>query len=276
MADGAAEGRADRAWPLGPVRWLLIATAALSAVFLLVPSIDLWFSGLFYVEGAGFPASREAALIWFRGLSDALVWAIGLAAILSVLGRIALLDWRHLIPVQTAAFLGATLLLGPLLLVNGVLKSTWGRPRPVHVVDFGGDLPFVPVWHITDYCDRNCSFTSGEASTAIWLVALVLVVPPAWRRGTAVVTLSLAAAFSLNRIAFGGHFLSDVLLSWTLTLLVIAVAHRVIYVHSPAFLGEAALATGLSRAGRRLRGIGSRPPPPPRPDGAPGGDAPPS
>jgi membrane-associated phospholipid phosphatase len=38
--------------------------------------------------------------------------------------------------------------------------------------------------------------------------------------------LIYAAGLSANRIAFGGHFLSDVLLSWAVTALVLALLYR--------------------------------------------------
>ena len=90
-----------------------------------------------------------------------------------------------------------------------ILKDHWGRPRPVMIDVFGGDQPYVAVWQITDFCSSNCSFVAGEASSAIWLaVALALVVPAvARRRPSRRRRSSTPLLLSLNRIAFGGHFL---------------------------------------------------------------------
>jgi hypothetical protein len=60
--------------------------------------------------------------------------------------------------------------------------------------------------------------------------------------------------FSLNRIAFGRHFLSDVLLAWGLTLLIIAVTHRIVVERPPAWLANQRLEAGLTNLGLRLRG----------------------
>ena len=57
---------------------------------------------------------------------------------------------------------------------------------------------------------------------------------------------------SLNRIAYGGHFLSDVVLSWAITLTVIAAAHRLIYVHPPAVLTEGRLEQALTDFGEKM------------------------
>ena len=70
------------------------------------------------------------------------------------------------------------------------------------------------------WCDDNCSFVSGEGSAAAWLVAAVALTPAPLRTVLLPGTLAYGMALSLNRLAFGGHFLSDVLLSWSLTFLV--------------------------------------------------------
>ena len=47
--------------------------------------------------------------------------------------------WRSPgVPGRAAVFLVLSLLLGPGLLVNVILKDNWGRPRPGSVVEFGG------------------------------------------------------------------------------------------------------------------------------------------
>ena len=68
-----------------------------------------------------------------------------------------LLDNRKII------FLLLTLALGPGLLVNGFLKSHWGRARPSEVSTFGGRQSFSPAYVIAHQCRHNCSFVSGDA-----------------------------------------------------------------------------------------------------------------
>ena len=252
-----AEGTTGRyrnwRWPLGPVRTMLMITVALSALFLLFPGLDVWFSGLFYDPDAGFPAARVPALRWLRQLADAIIWAAAIAVILSVLVKLMLPDTRSLIKPRAALFLGSTLIVGPGLLVNGLLKANWGRPRPIAVEEFGGYLPFVEVWRISGLCDGNCSLVSGEASSAIWLLALALVVPIAWRNRVAAATLILAAVFSINRVAFGAHLISDVVLSWALTLLVVAIARHFLFVRATPGLSDATLEERLAKTGRAIR-----------------------
>jgi hypothetical protein len=118
---------------------------------------------------------------------------------------------------------------------------------------FGGDLPFVGVWKITHYCARNCSFVSGEGSSAMWLLTLAVLLPARWRMTGIRWLAVLAAALSLNRVAFGAHFLSDIVLAWWITLLVIAIEYRILYVSPPAALTDERMEVWLTDAGKGLR-----------------------
>lgn len=246
-----------RASVRAPFAAIVAATALISAVFLAFPGLDLWFSGLFYQPGAGFAAASDPTLMKLRELGPLFVWTIGGLAATTLIARVALPDRPPLVALRAPAFLITSLALGPGLLVNGILKSFSGRPRPRYVEAFGGDLPYVPVWRFTDLCADNCSFVSGEGSSGLWFLALALVVPAAWRLPTAIAAGGLGLAVSLNRVAFGGHFLSDSLLAWCLTALVILLCYRLYYVWTPRLLTDDALDRGLARLGFRLRdGLG--------------------
>lgn len=240
-----------------PIAVALLAVAALSAFFLVFPGIDTWFSDLFYRSRGGFWLRRNDLLGLFRSTNDALIAITVVALFASVAVKIARPGRPSPIAPNVVVFLLSTLVLAPLLLVNVILKNSWGRPRPVQVDTFGGDAPYVEVWRISDWCDTNCSFVSGEASSAIWFVAVALVLPARFRTAAVALAVAYAGLLSLNRIAFGGHFLSDVLISFALTLLVIAIVYRVVIQRPPHWLENATLERGLTRFGEALRG-GSR------------------
>ncbi|WP_443216778.1 phosphatase PAP2 family protein [Rhizobium sp. Root1203] len=117
------------------------------------------------------------------------------------------------------AFVLAFYALAPGALVQ-ILKSLFGRPRPRHIVDFGGDLFFTPVLSFDGGCLRNCSFPSGESASATALLAFVVLVPKQFRRTCVAILLPFIVLFSLNRVAMGAHFLSDVMIAWSLMLAV--------------------------------------------------------
>lgn len=213
--------------PHDPIVLCLSATLALSALFWMAPALDVAASDLFYRAGSGFPLSQEPLLKAFRKSADLCLAVLLLGLLLHLGWRVARRGLDALVHLRRSLFLMAALAVGPGLVVNGLLKSGWGRPRPVTVDLFGGEAPYQPVWVISDWCASNCSFVSGEASSAAWMVAAIVLIPAALRPVLAPPIVVYALLLSLNRLAFGGHFLSDIVLSWSLSGLVFAVLFRV-------------------------------------------------
>ena len=246
--------RSPAAFLLDPLTLILLAMVVLSAIFLAWPELDLAVSRAFYDPTLGFYLGSNRWLWILRESGRLSAWVVGALALTSIAGKLMRPDRPSLIAPNLIIFLVASLAIGPGLIVNLILKNQWGRPRPVAVDVFGGNVPYVEVWRMSSLCERNCSFVSGEASTAIWLMALALIVPPRWRVPTLIVVGIYGLAVSANRIAFGGHFASDVLLAWCVTLLVMVVLYRLIVERPPAWLANERLEAGLARLGRRMRG----------------------
>lgn len=253
---------ADRFWPFGrspalladPIAQIIVVIFLVSAIFLAFPGLDPWFSRLFFEPELGFPMSRLGAFTALRSLTDSLI-------VVSVVVTIAALVVKLLRPSRPTPirpcdiiFLLSSLVIGPGILVNAFFKEFWGRPRPNTVDVFGGESPFIGIWQLSDHCLSNCSFVSGEAAAAIWLVAVAIVLPARWRKPALIAISVLAVVLSVNRIAFGRHFLSDVLIAWGVTLLVIAIVHRMVVERPPAWLANERLERGLTEVGLRLRG----------------------
>ncbi len=199
---------------------------AVVLVFAADPGLDLSAARVFY-EGDGRFAGPGALGNGLRRLFYAVPFVLlGGAALLHAARR---LGARVPAPTGRAlATLALSLALGPGLLVNVVLKDHWHRPRPVQVAEFGGSDAFRPLGWPGGDCARNCSFVSGEGSSAFWSVAPALMAPPAWRAAALAAALVYAAATGLLRMAFGGHFLSDTLLAALFTWLVVAATWRVV------------------------------------------------
>jgi lipid A 4'-phosphatase len=210
-----------------PTTLALIAVVTLSAYFILFPGVDIAVSEVFYRAGDGFFLSQEPALRLLRKSSTWVMGLILLAAIVGVGMRVFRSGERRAVCARRCGFLLIGLALGPGLVVNTWLKGSWGRARPIQTDLFGGDAAFTPAWRLSEGCSHNCSFVSGEASSAAWMVAALVLLPAEWRRWAAIPVVTYALALSINRLAFGGHYLSDILLSWALTGLVLAVLHRV-------------------------------------------------
>lgn len=204
-----------------PALLILLALTLLCALaFAIWPQIDLATAKLFY-NGSGFAAAHSHGWEIVRKAGD---WA----PLAILVGFILLYGLRRFGLAargpsgRATAFLALTMALGPGLLVNTILKDHSHRPRPVQVQEFGGPAAFRPWYRFDGACARNCSFVSGEVSSAFWTVAPAMLTPP-WMRGAAIVAaLAFGMAVGLLRMAFGGHFLSDALFSALFTLLIIA------------------------------------------------------
>jgi lipid A 4'-phosphatase len=246
-------GGALRSWLADGIVVGLVFVVVASVFFLIFPGVDLWFSRQFYLADLGFPVARLPAFIALRAFSNNLLIVISAVLVLALLAKLVRPGKPTPIRPHSIFFLISGLALGPGLLVNLILKDHWGRPRPFMVDGFGGSDPYVPVWQITNYCSTNCSFVSGEASASLWLVTLAFVVPQRLRQPVAIVAIVFGLLFSLNRIAFGGHFISDVVIAWGLTAVIVAALHRLFISHPPPRFTEAALEGNLTRAGEALR-----------------------
>ena len=216
----------------------MLVTALLSVLFAWAPVIDVVVTRQFYVPGAGFPLAQSGSLQELRMAGSNLPVAV--AVVLAVALALKLLHPRRpsLFPPRFMLYFVSLYLLGPVLVVNGVLKSFWGRPRPVKVEEFGGSFPFIDAWSFGEAFTHR-SFVSGEAATIACLLPLALFVPRPWRWQVAAMIGAAVAVVSLNRIAFGGHFLSDVTIAVALVLTIAVMLRQVFYVsHAGLFSNE--------------------------------------
>ncbi|WP_371347561.1 phosphatase PAP2 family protein [Ancylobacter sp. IITR112] len=235
-----------------PVLSAVAVTLLVSLVFYLVPQIDLAVAGLFYVPGKGFPAAHVPLLQDFRTYASNISLSLPLLALIGLVLKLSFPAKRSLLPPRLALFFVPLFLLGPGLLVNGILKPYWGRPRPINVTEFGGPWPFGDPWVIGPSGLGNHSFSSGEAATTACLLPLILFLPREWRGPVGGLIGLFVAAVGLNRIAFGGHFLSDVVISVGLMLVLAAVLHHLIFVRYRETLSDAALEIRLTALGYRM------------------------
>lgn len=229
---------ADPARALVP---LILATGIAAAIFSLWPGIDLWVARQFYGGAGGFAAEQNALGQWLRYR----VWDLSVVfcVLAVILWAAAMAGWRlRGIGARIWGFVALLFLLGPVLLINVILKDHWGRARPADVTDFGGTRIFTPFWEPTDQCRTNCSFASGEVSGATAIAVAFLVLGPALTRGWPRWARRIYAAFALTlpvftiaqRVVSGRHFLSDATFAVLLTLIVAAVLARVLRIGSDA------------------------------------------
>jgi len=225
-------------------------------IFAADPSLDLQVASFFH-DLAAQPGGRrfDQVIDIVRQAGPLVIIAAVAPAVVALVMKIFWPLRPTLISTRAALFLIASLALGPGLLVNVVLKEGWARPRPGMVTEFGGDYAFMPWWDPRGACDSNCSFVSGETSSAVWMMAPAMLAPPPWRYvalGTAGV---YSIAFASMRMLTGGHFLSDVIFAAIFTGLVIWTVHGFLFRWPATRLEEDALNAMLGRLGRSVMRI---------------------
>ncbi len=212
-------------------------------------------SQLFYGGNSSFPARESALLNTLRKIGVLLVTLVLLTSLSILLLKLIFPHSKPLVDLRAPLFLLGTCFAGPLLFVNWGLKDYWGRPRPFQTEVFGGSAPFASIWPPTNICPENCSFVSGEASSAFWLFGLVFITPKHWRMPLGIGIGVLCLVLSVNRIAFGRHFLSDILLAWGLNMIFLLVGYAIVYKLKANWNTPQALDNLFSRLGVKLHYI---------------------
>lgn len=226
----------------------LVLSLAAGLLFGLYPELDLKVAALFYdATTQTFPLKASA---WARFARDGamwIAWGMAVPAIVTFLVKMIRPVKPLMMSGRAMAFLLITILLTSIVISNMGFKTHWGRPRPTSVTEFGGTLAFKPWWDPTGDCPKYCSFFSGEGATAFWTYAPAALAPPHWRP----VAYVAATAFGLFtgglRMAFGGHFLTDVLFSGTMSFIVIWLVHGWIYRWPSTRLTDRGIDAALTR-----------------------------
>ena len=212
---------------------LFIALALALVVGLLFgiyPELDLKLAALFYDAATkSFPLKLNTLAAIARDGAMWVAWGLAMPAIVALVAKLVRPDRPLLIPGRAVVFLLVTLLLSAGVLTNLTFKSYWGRPRPLAVTQFNGPDRFMPWWDPRGACDRNCSFFSGEGATAFWTYAPAALTPPAWRPLAYAAATLFGVLTSVLRMAFGGHFFTDVAAAGLVTFVVIWLAYGYIY-----------------------------------------------
>ncbi|WP_158554803.1 phosphatase PAP2 family protein [Methylovirgula sp. 4M-Z18] len=203
----------------------LVLSAAVLAIW---PELDLATSAYFYEGGHHFAAITPLGQFGrMVGYTVPFVLLIGATALW------AARRFGFNVPFaptgRSVAFLILSMVLVPGLVVNVGLKDHAHRPRPAQSTAFDGPYPFRPWYKFDGECKKNCSFVSGEASSAFWTLAPASLAPMPFKPYAIGAALIFSIFTSALRIAFGGHYLSDVLLATFLTIFLIEALRRWIF-----------------------------------------------
>jgi lipid A 4'-phosphatase len=237
----------------------LAVGAVVGLVFGFYPQLDIIIAGWFYDPITHAFAGKAPWIDHLRDAATALIGLLVAPAVFAILGKLIMPKRRMLIPGRAALFLSITLILGPFVLANVVLKDHWARMRPVDVVQFGGADRFTAWWDPRGPCPDNCSFVGGEAASAFWTLAPAVLTPPQWRPLAYGGALVFGAGIGVLRMAGGGHFFTDIVFAGVLMFVVVWACYGAIYRWRGTRLTDEAVERPLQRAGMAIRGwLGGR------------------
>lgn len=192
--------------------WPLLFLAILAPF---TPQLDLAITNYFYQPTQNFPSNGFYDFLYNYGVIPGQILFIISATLLCLSWLFK--KWR---PWHTPALiLTLTLLIGSGLIVHELFKEHWGRPRPKQVTEFGGTQAFRPFYQPNFFhqTEPSKSFSCGHCTMGFYFFALALVArrqnytKTFW--AALALALSLGISLSLARIAQGGHFFSDTLVS---------------------------------------------------------------
>jgi membrane-associated PAP2 superfamily phosphatase len=207
-----------------------------AALLATIMDIDLYLSDYFYDPTAEQEWFLKTAVpwIWLYRYGELPTWLLAIGAALVWGGSLYRRSW--VCYRRACALIVLSVMLGPGLIVNGVLKPLWGRPRPAQADLFGGSRPYQHLWQ-PGPIGGGRSFPSGHAAMGYVLVfgtCLVSQRRSAWLRGLVLGgALAYGSLLGATRIIQGGHFLSDVLCSGSLMCFLVATLQAVLPTSTP-------------------------------------------
>ena len=176
------------------------------------PTIDLYVANFFYNGESQFSLqSFDFLSLLFREILIPLILIYIL--LIPILGRYISMERVFIgykFSVKEILLIWITQVLSMIIFINVILKNFWGRARPDDILQLGGDEVFTPWYKISNSCETNCSFVSGDASVGFSIIILYFITKNKFFLYTGIV---VGFILGFIRILAGGHFLSDVVFS---------------------------------------------------------------
>ena len=220
------EGNPSSAWRLSALGLLLLIVLALLVLW--AERIDLPIAALFFdpsldrfpARGAWLPELLHNAI---SGLGITLTALLFLALISALVSRSTIAGQ----PPRALGFALCCLVIGPVVIANGVFKDHWGRARPMQLEQFGtGHARFTPPLLIADQCAKNCSFVSGDPSVLFMLHGFAYIAATRRRRQWLFWgSMAAGSAAGALRIWMGAHFFSDVVFAGVFMVITASLLH---------------------------------------------------
>ena len=188
---------------------LFVLMAAIAAIFLYDPSLDLQISSYFFNE-TGFYLEGNL-LLWL--IKKSVPTVLGLMMIWSVLYPVYRYYYHNDSSYKMHGIIVILfLVMVPFLLIHFFGKDMIGRARPNEIREFGGGSYYSAPLQVSRECYVDCSFPSGHSAFAFSIAVFALIFPNLRNRILAM-SLVYGGIVGFSRVAVGHHFASDVIFS---------------------------------------------------------------
>ncbi len=210
-------------------KWFLLCFVACGVFFKAFPQIDIFISNLFYDEVKGFYLNdTPAAMTVYNAVNYITIVIITIYAVILIADIIFKKTFFN-IKKKAIIFLLITLILGPGIIVNAILKENVGRPRPEAVIEFGGTDTFVAPFTFSNACESNCSFVSGHAALGFYFMSIGFLFTGLLRKKLISMGFLIGVIVAFTRIVQGRHFFTDTLFSFFFVFVSIALTYEIMY-----------------------------------------------
>ena len=230
----------------------LFLTIILAFFFQYESNIDLLITQHFYLSQNTFFLETQTWANMSRTVLYASMWCVvGIIGFLFALRLVR--PHLNFIPIKSLVYTLSVLILVPVILINGVFKDNFGRPRPRDITEFAGVKIFQPAWSISQQCSTNCSFVCGDSSAAFcfWLF-LPFFKRRRYKLAYGTLVFLVGAFYGYIRIGQGAHFFSDVIFSVLLSYMGVWAVYAYYYLYAPKWANEERLKNSFISAHRFL------------------------
>ncbi len=190
--------------------YIIIILLGLCLFLTIAPTLDLYLAGIFYYGNSQFllQSFDFLSLLFREIIMPVILVYVLLLPIVNQFFKIEIIYFGYKFTVKEVILIWFSQIFTILIFINLILKTFWGRARPGDIILYGGEHSFTPWYFISDACESNCSFVSGDASVGFSLIIIYLVT-----KNIFFIYSSLIFGFVLGiiRMSAGGHFMSDVL-----------------------------------------------------------------
>jgi lipid A 4'-phosphatase len=202
------------------IPWISIASFIFFAIlFIIFPSIDIWFSNLFFMKNKFiFSKNKIIRIIDYVVEYGGIALWVGFVAYLGLkdLKRNGLRDIFKPGIKRKLLYISLVGLIGSVGLVHGI-KMYMRRCRPNLVEFFGGIEKFTKVFtqNTAPIYEKCVSFVSGHSAVGflIFSIAFLYSTSDIRRKRYILIGMLVGTLFGIVRIVQGKHFISDVIFS---------------------------------------------------------------